>query len=66
MSSLGMGLRDDVKGRVAGASYRVDAGAVAEAMLRHPSVHLLLGTGAVRSSDGARTPAPVAPRRPAL
>lgn len=58
-----MGSQDDVMGRVAGAGYRVDAGAVAEAMLRRPGVAVLLGaTGAVRPDGGARSPAAPAPR----
>ena len=62
MSFAGMGnSHQDVKGRVAGAAYRIDPGAVAEAMLRHPGVRLLLGA---RRDDrfirlgGARTPEP--------
>lgn len=61
-----MGLQDDVKGRVAGAGYRVDAGAVAEAMLRRRSVHLLLGTRAVTQDAGARSRAATPPRRRGL
>jgi hypothetical protein len=66
MSPVGMGIQRDVKGRVAGTGYRVDAGAVAEAMLRRPSVHLLLGTRPIRPAGGARIPGPDAGRRPAL
>jgi hypothetical protein len=62
MTGVGMGI-EDVKGRVAEAGYRVDAGAVAEAMLRRPGVHLLLGTRGVTRGGGARSPAPMALRR---
>jgi hypothetical protein len=59
----------DAKGRVvAGAAYRVDAGLVAEAMLRHPGVRRLLDVDRqTRFSrpDGARTPEP-GPLRPHL
>jgi hypothetical protein len=65
MTQQGMGLQD-LKGRVAQACYRVDAGAVAEAMLRRPSVHLLLGTRcALTSDDGARSRAAATRSRPA-
>lgn len=64
-----MGLQD-VKGRVSGVGYRVDAGAVAEAMLRRPGVHLLLGTRSAGlrpgRPGGAQSPAAPPPRRPAL
>jgi hypothetical protein len=67
MSFAGMGNSDqDVKGRVAGAAYRVDADAVAEAMLRHPGVRLLLGAERderFSRPGGARTPVP-GPLRP--
>jgi hypothetical protein len=67
MSFAGMGnSHQDVKGRVAGAAYRVDAGAVAEAMLRHPGVRRLLGADRddrFSRPDGARTPEP-GPLRP--
>jgi hypothetical protein len=59
MKALGMGL-EDVKGRVGGTDYRVDAGAVAEAMLRRPGILRLLTAATAR---GARTPAPPVPRR---
>ena len=55
---------EDVKGRVAGAAYRVDAGAVAEAMLRHPGVRLLLGAqrpDRFMRLGGARIPEPGPP-----
>jgi hypothetical protein len=69
MSFAGMGnSHQDEKGRVAGAGYRVDAGLVAEAMLRHRGVRRLLDVDrADRFSrpGGARTPAsgPVRPPR---
>lgn len=54
----------NVKGRVQAAAYRVDAGAVAEAMLRHPGIWRLLGAGPLRPDAGARIPAPaLRPRR---
>lgn len=55
---------DDVKGRVAETGYRVDAGAVAEAMLRRPGVRLLLDPRLVTPGGGARSPAAAPQRRP--
>lgn len=67
MTFTGMGnSHQDVKGRVAGAAYRVDAAAVAEAMLRHPGVRRLLGAdrdGRFSRPGGARIPVPE-PLRP--
>ena len=57
-------IQHDVKGRAPGEAYRVDAGAVAEAMLRHPGVRRLLGADRddrFSRSDGARTREPGAP-----
>jgi hypothetical protein len=51
----------DMKGKVAEATYRVDATAVAEAMLRHPGVRRLLGAdrdGRFSRPAGAPSPAP--------
>jgi hypothetical protein len=66
MSFAGMGnSHQEVKGRVAGAAYRVDAGAVAEAMLRRPGVRRLLGADRddrFSRLDGARIPEPGPPR----
>lgn len=68
MSFAGMrNIEQKVKEQVAGAAYRVDAGLVAEAMLRHPGVRRLLGAadGDRFSRPGdARTPgqAPLRPR----
>jgi hypothetical protein len=62
MSIAGMeNIQDDVKGRVPGAAYSVDAAAVAEAMLRHPGVRRLLGAerdDRFSRFDGARTREP--------
>jgi hypothetical protein len=47
---------EELKLRVAGATYRIDATAVAEAMLRRPAVRVLLSTPAgVTPSGGARS-----------
>jgi hypothetical protein len=68
MSFAGMrNFQQDLNGRVAGSGYRIDAGAVAEAMLRHPGVRrLLVADRGDRFSrlDGARTrePGPSRPR----
>lgn len=56
----GMGMVDR-KSRAAGAAYRVDAGAVAEAMLRHPGVRRLLGAPPVTPAGGARSRATALP-----
>jgi len=48
------------KRSVMGGAYRVDAGAVAEAMLRHPGVRRLLGAPPL-TPGGARIPG--VPRR---
>ncbi len=62
MSFAGMGnSHQDMKGRVAGATYLVDAEAVAEAMLRRPGVRRLLGADRddrFSRLDGARNPEP--------
>jgi hypothetical protein len=51
---------EDLKHRVAGAAYRIDATAVAEAMLRRPAVRALLSAPPVVTPGvGARSPAPV-------
>lgn len=66
MTIAGMGnSHQDVKGGVAGATYRVDATAVAEAMLRHPGVRRLLGADRddrFSRCGGARNPEREAPR----
>ena len=46
----------DGKRSIVGGAYRVDAAAVAEAMLRHPGVRRLLGAPPL-SPAGARSPA---------
>jgi len=51
---------DELKGRVAGDGYVVDAGAVAEAMLRRSAVRRLLNAP---PPGGARNPGARAPRR---
>jgi Anti-sigma-28 factor, FlgM len=45
---------DELKGRVADAAYRIDASAVAEAMLRRPSACVLIGAPwpLTRGGDG--------------
>ncbi len=50
---------EDVKDRVVDAAYRIDAGAVAEAMLRRPGIRMLLASPlpALIAGGGARTPA---------
>lgn len=62
MSVSGMrNSNQDVKGRVAGAAYRVDVVAVAEAMLRHPGVRQFLGADRddrFSRLGGARSPEP--------
>jgi hypothetical protein len=55
---------DELKDRLLAADYTVDAGAVAEAMLKRPSVLLLLHPGLLRPGD-ARSPAAPPPARPA-
>jgi hypothetical protein len=54
--------KKNVKGTVRETGYRVDAGLVAEAMLRHPGIHRLLGTAQFRPAGGARSPGSPAPR----
>jgi hypothetical protein len=50
---------EELKLRVAGATYRIDATAVAEAMLRRPAVRVLLNApSAVTPGAGARSRAP--------